>query len=1381
MKRPIVGVLLLLAIAAPAGLDAAAEQPRPRPAAVAGTLSEAVRLEPPVPVGHPTARLPAPGRMETRPARRQPAAAKARRFRDLDGAALADTSVRAAPGQPAASPAPPPLPPFPLADLVRLRARTGATLSTAPAPGSVGSLATPWSADRLLADATHMNDTHVSLARSPVTGHLYAAFESYDLGGTDRDIHLARSRDDGLTWDVRELPAYSLDEYHPDLAIDGAGYLHVAWVRSDGVILRTRSLGPDDPDHWAWVRGLEVGEPCATPSIAVRGAGDFATVLIASGWLTVNWDWYQYEWTLVWMVSTNGGATIAYDYFLPDGYQDFWPDVQLGDSQAYLVNGEQDPYSGKVSILAAADAPTGSFLDVVDLTAWTPMSAGFPSVAAAGDAVWCVYQLDWDDGLGDIEGDIIYCFSWDRLQSVYGPYEIMATTSESVGPSVHARDGVVGCTWLEAPPGGDEFHLAARQGGLDGHPDAWGDVEIVTDLAHVEPQFRSAAGLVATDRLHAAWIDRRDFPTQGLNVYTADRGLLPDLTPHTPAGWSAALVAGMVPGEREDGLLGAGRPAYVSFAVANLGLATTGAGFLLRLDVDGVPAAAWEVGGGLDAGTCVTVEDHELELTAGDHELTLVIDPAGAVHESDESDNVLRRTFAVLAGEPHPVFSPDHLVHEMPLPIAPEEVLAELLFDPPLRTRSWLPVVDERLHAKAGQVAVGPLRIVVTPALGIDAPRLTERLTGLPAAERRAIAGHVLRAHAVRQQAVWSDRVGRLAELAQRAGTMGTLDGAAGVATGGGSGGATAVRQLWLTGEWILTTDAAGVAEIASWPEVGRIWLDDRPSEAFGARSIPRTGATPGLVAPGPIGPAERLGGPDRGLAWHLQAVGAPAAWAAGFDGGGVIVGHIDTGVAHDHPDLAGRFWDGRPTYPNHGWDCLDEDDDPYDGDTEYWHGTHTAGLVVGGGASGTATGAAPGARLMIVRGVPGYYEDLVEALQFCLDHGARLITMSAGWSDPGDALRSANRTNAEVLLAAGIPWFCAAGNGDGAGGHFPVPRDISSPGDCPDPWFASAGRTAVIAVGATDVADQASPTSSTGPTAWQVTGAAGHGDYPWPPGLAKPELAAPGDGVTSTVGGGYAVYSGTSMAAPIVAGAGAILLQASPECDPPGLSRVLQETAVDVDVPGRDAVTGAGRLDIAAALAAVPRPESEVFWVRNEGVLTLIVDALVWDAAWLDISPIAFAVAPGDSQRCLATFAVDGLAPGLHLAAVELADNAPASPILQVSLAIGDGITAADDVEDRTIPAVHRPALTAYPNPGNPRIQFRFQLERMEEVELAIFDVRGHRVRGLVAGRLPAGPHERTWDGRDDRGHSLASGVYLARLAVRDGQLATRKLLLAR
>jgi subtilisin family serine protease len=553
-----------------------------------------------------------------------------------------------------------------------------------------------------------------------------------------------------------------------------------------------------------------------------------------------------------------------------------------------------------------------------------------------------------------------------------------------------------------------------------------------------------------------------------------------------------------------------------------------------------------------------------------------------------------------------------------------------------------------------------------------------------------------------------------------------------------------------------MTADAEAVEALADHPAVGSIWLDDVRSHSFSVDARPEHGAV-------------------RANAWHITKVAADEVWSQGFDGRGVVVGHLDSGVAYDHPDLSGAMWDGGPTYPNHGYDFIDDDDDPYDGDTEFWHGTHTAGLVVGDGAGGTATGVAPGADLMALRCVPGYQSDMTDALQFAMDEGADLVTMSAGWGDPGDALREANRTNAEVLEAAGMLWTCAAGNGDNAGGHYPVPRDISSPGDCPTPWYGGAGTSAVLAVGATDASDNVWASSSTGPTEWSITSTPGYDDYPYPPGLIKPDVAAPGDNVTSTIPGGYAAYSGTSMATPIVAGACALLLEAGPSATPACLAEALETGATDIAAPGRDNTSGAGRLDVNAALAALPTSEAASFWVSNDGVVPLVVDNVVWKEPWLSVSPDGCAVEPADSTKFNILFDVEGLADGVYFDRVMLESNAPGAPHgLPVMLVVG----GATDVDGPAAPAHPAGRLAASPNPFNPRTEVSFSLDARSRVTLSVYDVAGKLVSRLVNGELPAGEHSVLWNGRDGGGRPVASGVYFLRLEA-DGRWAVRKVAL--
>ena len=1195
-----------------------------------------------------------------------------------------------------------------------------------------------------------MNDDHVTLATSPDGGVLYAAFSAVDLGSTDRDIHVARSLDQGVTWQVWELPSFTIDEYQPELAVDGGGYLHVVWIRDDGVILRSRSSNPGDPSAWAWVKGLTVGEPCAVPSIAVSGAGDFAKVFIAANWLTVNYDWYQYEWTMIFMYSSNGGNTVTYDYFLPDGYPDYWPDVAMNAGTVHFVNAEQDAETGEMEILIATDAYTGSFASPAGFTGWTSSNGGYPRVACQGDDVYVAYQLDYSDGI-TADGDIIYTHSDDAAASFYGPYGLVADEYDSVGPSLFVRGGVVGCAWLDAPNGGDEFHLATRLASGHGAADFFGDVEVITDAPTVEPVFHAADAVLTGQRAHAAWSDRRDFPTQGRNLYTARRDLKADLAAFTPAGWGDALVANLIAGQRSTGYTAAGDTNWVSFAFLNAGLQDIPRSFLVDLELDGAPYASWRLDGGLPAGTYVPLEDFPVLGPAGTHTLTVRLDAAAQVAEDDEGDNDIARAFEFRTGAAGLRLRPSALVTIINPYLKRAEALA-LAQDPPLRREAWLDPVEPRLR-EAMSVA-GPderLPVMIVPAERLDPAALAARLQGASRAARR--------------EAITAAAQAQVARALD--GLRPALDAAA------AAGKAAPPRALWLSGSLRAELAPAAIAALAAEPGVGRLWLDDTRSRTFGGPDGP--GAAPGSTAPAA----------DKALAWHLQAIGADQAWAAGSTGAGVLVGHLDSGVAYDHPDLAAGLWDGGAAFPHHGWDAVDEDTDPYDGDATWHHGTHTAGLIVGNGASGTATGVAPGARLLALRVVPGYQADLVEGMQFGLEHGVHLFSMSAGWSLAGAEVRAANRYNAEMLLAMDVPWFAAAGNGS-ATGHYAVPTDIASPADCPSPWYApGGGRSAVITVGGLTNTGAVEPTSSFGPTSWNIAnpyGAVNYRDYPYPPGLMKPDVAAPGTNVTSLDGnGGYVAYTGTSMACPQAAGAAAILLGASPGLDPALLAEALETSATDITAPpatvGRDAYSGAGRLHIPAALAGVPLGTVLEFTIQNPGNLPLVLGAATPGAGWVTVDRPPAWLDPGQTARLSARIDPAGLLEGVHDTFVAFSSNAPGSPhLLPVQLIYGDYATG---VEDLPSPAAGR--LDGYPNPFNPRTTLRFALPSPSRVELDVHDLAGRLVRRLVAADLPAGEHEVAWDGADEAGHAVASGQYVARLRAGDDRPVSRKLMLVR
>jgi len=319
----------------------------------------------------------------------------------------------------------------------------------------------------------------------------------------------------------------------------------------------------------------------------------------------------------------------------------------------------------------------------------------------------------------------------------------------------------------------------------------------------------------------------------------------------------------------------------------------------------------------------------------------------------------------------------------------------------------------------------------------------------------------------------------------------------------------------------------------------------------------------------------------QRAVAWGVSKISAPEVWALGYEGEGVIVGVIDTGVYYTHSDLGNNMWHDTPAGYHYGWDFYDNDNDPMD---TYGHGTHCAGTVAGDGTAGTETGVAPSATIMALR-INYYYggeATWVEAMEFGTEHGAAVLTMSLGSYTGVAFLREAE----EALLLAGVVHSVAAGNSGPGGGT------ILGSGDCPPPWFHPnqtyhGGQSAVVTVGATDSNDNIASFSSRGPVTWWGS-VSPWNDYSDSQPLIDPDVSGPGVNVLSTMmGGGYTTMDGTSMATPHVAGVMALMLSANPDLTVEEIDQILEETSIDLGAAGKDNTFGAGRINALAAVNA--------------------------------------------------------------------------------------------------------------------------------------------------------------------------------------------------
>jgi subtilisin family serine protease len=306
------------------------------------------------------------------------------------------------------------------------------------------------------------------------------------------------------------------------------------------------------------------------------------------------------------------------------------------------------------------------------------------------------------------------------------------------------------------------------------------------------------------------------------------------------------------------------------------------------------------------------------------------------------------------------------------------------------------------------------------------------------------------------------------------------------------------------------------------------------------------------------------------GHEWDMSAIRAPEAWDVTTGSAQVTVGVVDTGIDATHPDLAPNLWtnpgesgggretnglddDGNGRIDDvHGWDYVDHDAQPQDGNG---HGTHVSGTIAarGNDATGVA-GLNWSSAIMPLRVLgddgSGYVSDAIRADIYAARNGARVVNASLGGP-------SVSRAEHDAIAGAPNALFVVAAGNDGADNdvtpEYPCDYDLAN----------------VVCVAASDHDDTLASFSNYGP--------------------ANVDLAAPGVDIASTwPGGRYALLDGTSMASPHVAGAAALVLAHDGTLGVAGLRAALLSSVQPVAALAGRVATG-GRLDVAAALSVPP------------------------------------------------------------------------------------------------------------------------------------------------------------------------------------------------
>lgn len=346
-----------------------------------------------------------------------------------------------------------------------------------------------------------------------------------------------------------------------------------------------------------------------------------------------------------------------------------------------------------------------------------------------------------------------------------------------------------------------------------------------------------------------------------------------------------------------------------------------------------------------------------------------------------------------------------------------------------------------------------------------------------------------------------------------------------------------------------------------------------------------------------PDGEEARPASASREITQNVIQVNANQVWDLGYTGEGVVVAVVDTGVNYNHLDLADHLWDGGPEFPHHGFDVYNNDNDPMD---DHGHGSHCSGTVLGDGTAGSQTGMAPNATLMCVKCINAQGSggaDMISAgLQWAVEHGCDVFSMSLGVANSTIAERTLLRHTCEASLAAGIPGAIAAGNEGNQTWQFQIPNNVRVPGSCPPPYMDEVqgsqnpgGLSCSICIGAVDFNDNAANFTSRGPVTWQNTE---FGDYPYDPGigLIRPDVCAPGVNIKSLnyqTTNGYTEMSGTSMATPCAAGCIALMLSKDINLSPSEICRILEKTALPL-ADGKSNIYGFGRINVLAAVEAI-------------------------------------------------------------------------------------------------------------------------------------------------------------------------------------------------
>jgi subtilisin family serine protease len=298
---------------------------------------------------------------------------------------------------------------------------------------------------------------------------------------------------------------------------------------------------------------------------------------------------------------------------------------------------------------------------------------------------------------------------------------------------------------------------------------------------------------------------------------------------------------------------------------------------------------------------------------------------------------------------------------------------------------------------------------------------------------------------------------------------------------------------------------------------------------------------------------------------WALGSSAAKVqkAWSITQGSKNVVVAVIDTGIDAHHPDLKANLWKAPLKSSTYGWDFVTRSANPTD---VHGHGTHIAGIIgaIANPKTGTA-GVAQNVQIMPIRyyseAAPGSVNlaNTIKALHFAIDNGARIINYSGGGPEYSEEEFQAMKKAQEkgVLIVA------AAGNEHNN-------TDLEENRYYPAA-YEHKGLKNIISVASIDSEGKLLPSSNYG--------------------VKSVDIAAPGEGILSTIPGGkYGKLTGTSQATAFVTGVAALILSKQPNLSPSQIKEVIMNSA-SLSQNLRGKVAASGSLDALKAVSAVTTP----------------------------------------------------------------------------------------------------------------------------------------------------------------------------------------------